>query len=95
MNIRVIQFAVRHNGQIYKPGEIFEVENEAGKKLVAESNGELEELPTVPTQQTENIGTDGENKTGDGTGEDSREGTGTGADGLPPIDPAETVKNKK
>lgn len=89
MNIRVRQFAVSHNGKIYKPGDVFETPDAAGKKLIAESNGELEELPTVSTQQDENTG----ENTNDGT--DSGEDTSTGTDGLPPVDPAATVKSKK
>lgn len=46
VDIRVNQFYVKRNGEIYGPGGVlYGVPDEEGKKLVEESNGELEVLP--------------------------------------------------
>jgi len=102
MNIRVRQFAVRHNGKLYKTGEVFEVSDEAGEKLVAESNGELEELPGAPTKQAENSeetgkenGEEAGQENGGENSGDEETGTEQPGGGLDPVDPAKTVKGKK
>lgn len=61
MDIRINRFNVRHQGEFYGPGDvIYGVNEKDGRKLVEESNGELEELPsrseTVAGQEDEGGG---------------------------------------
>lgn len=79
MDVRVNQFAVKHNGKIYGPGSVmYGLDDEDGKKLVEESNGELEELPPDTTKE--------ETKPDNGS-----EDNGAGGITLPDVDPKKTV----
>jgi hypothetical protein len=51
MDIRVNRFKVKHQGNIYGPGDvIYGIDASEGQKLVDESNGELEKLPSQVEQ---------------------------------------------
>lgn len=48
MDIQILRFSVRHNGKEYGPGTVYDMDDEAARKLVEESNGDIIELPPRP-----------------------------------------------
>jgi len=86
VDILVKRFTVKHNGKHYGPGDIIcNVPDESGRKIVNESNGEMEELPArEPIESPINP----ESQTNPETTEIKGNDTG---EALIPIDPKKTV----
>jgi hypothetical protein len=90
MDLRIKRFTVRYEGEDYGPGNvIYGVPEKMAKKLVAESNGEIEELP--PRVENVPAGETGGNHQLDQKA-DGDVDTGQTGVGLPQVDPGKTVK---
>ena len=96
MKIIVKRFCLSHNGEIYKAGDVVEIEDpQTAKRLVARSGGDLEiyhgdDLADVEDVSDENA--DIENEDG-GTSDDvSDSDSEDGAGGIPAFDPAAAVQ---
>lgn len=99
MKIIVKQFCLSHNGEIYKAGDVVEIEDpKKAKRLVARSGGDLEiyhgdEIEDVEDGDNED-GDNGDVDAGDGgvsgnvSDSDSEDDTG----GIPAVDPAAAVQ---
>lgn len=96
MKIIVKRFCLSHNGEIYKAGDVVEIEDpKTAKRLVARSGGDLEiysadEIDDVEDGDNE----DGDNNAGDGGVSDdvSDSDSEDGAGGIPAVDPAAAVQ---
>lgn len=96
MKIIVKRFCLTHNGEIYKAGDVVEIEDpKMAKQLVAKSGGDLEiysgdEIDDVEDGDNE----DGDNNAGDGGVSDdvSDSDSEDGAGGIPAVDPATAVQ---
>ena len=104
MQIIVKRFCLSHNGEIYKAGDVVEIEDpKTAKRLVARSGGDLEIYHGDEVEDVE----DGDNEDGDnedGDNEDVDAGDGgvsgnvsdsdseDGAGGIPAVDPAAAVQ---
>ena len=91
MQIIVKRFCLSHNGEIYKMGDVVEIEDpKMAKRLVAQSGGDLEIYSGDEIDDVE----DGDNNAGDGgvsddvSDSDSEDGVG----GIPAVDPATAVQ---
>lgn len=98
MQIIVKRFCLSHNGEIYKAGDVVEIEDsQTAKRLVARSGGDLEiyhgdDLADVEDVSDEDA--DIENEDGgtsdDVSDSDSEDDTG----GIPAVDPAAAVQTE-
>ena len=104
MKIIVKRFCLSHNGEIYKAGDVVEMEDpKTAKRLVARSGGDLEiyhgdEIEDVEDGDNE----DGDNEDGDNGDVDAGDGgvsgnvsdsdSEDGAGGIPAVDPAAAVQ---
>ena len=99
MKIIVKRFCLAHNGEIYKAGDVVEIEDpKMAKQLVAQSGGDLEiysgdEIDDVEDGDSED-GDNGDNNAGDGGVSDdvSDSDREDGAGGIPAVDPATAVQ---
>ena len=98
MKVIVKRFCLSHNGEIYKEGDVVEIEDtKTAKRLVARSDGDLEiyhgdEFADVEDEENENI--DAENEDG-GTSDDvSDSDSDDDAAGIPVVDPAAAVRTE-
>ena len=99
MKIIVKRFCLSHNGEIYKAGDVVEIEDpKTAKRLVARSGGDLEiytrdEIEDVEDGDNED-GDNGDVNAGDGgvSGNVSDSDSEDGADGIPAVDPAAAVQ---
>ena len=96
MKIIVKRFCLSHNGEIYKAGDVVEIEDlKTAKRLVARSGGDLEIYhgdggADVEDEADENA--DIENEDG-GTSDDVSDSDGEDdAGGIPAVDPAAAVQ---
>ena len=96
MKIIVKRFCLSHNGEIYKAGDVVEIEDQKiAKRLVAHSGGDLEiyhgdDLADVEDVSDEDA--DIENEDG-GTSDDvSDSDSEDDAGGIPAVDPAAAVQ---
>lgn len=96
MKIIVKRFCLSHNGEIYKAGDVVEIEDpKTAKRLVARSGGDLEiyrgdELADVEDVSGEDANV--ENEDG-GTSDDvSDSDSEDDAGGIPAVDPAAAVQ---
>ena len=99
MKIIVKRFCLSHNGEIYKAGDVVEIEDpKTAKRLVARSGGDLEiyhgdEIEDVEDGDNED-GDNGDVDAGDGgvSGNVSDSDSEDGAGGIPAVDPAAAVQ---
>ena len=103
MKIIVKRFCLSHNGEIYKAGDVVEIEDlKTAKRLVARSGGDLEiyhgdggadvEDEADENADIENENADIENEDG-GTSDDVSDSDGEDdAGGIPAVDPAAAVQ---
>ena len=107
MKIIVKQFCLSHNGEIYKAGDVVEIEDpKKAKRLVARSGGDLEiyhgdEIEDVEDGDNED-GDNGDNEDGDNGDVDAGDGGVSGnvsdsdseddTGGIPAVDPAAAVQ---
>lgn len=71
MFIRVKRYKLKHNGKIYEPGEIIEMEDEHGKKLVEGDSKLFEEIVKAEKQDAATV--DASSDTGSDTGNQTEE----------------------
>ena len=99
MQIIVKRFCLSHNGEIYKAGDVVEIEDpKTAKRLVARSGGDLEIYHGDEVEDVE----DGDNEDGDNGDVDAGDGgvsgnvsdsdSEDGAGGIPAVDPAAAVQ---
>ncbi|GMB00431.1 hypothetical protein [Pelosinus sp. IPA-1] len=49
MDIQILRFSVRHNGEVFGTGStLYDMDDEVARKLVEESNGDIVKLPPRP-----------------------------------------------
>lgn len=96
MKIIVKRFCLSHNGEIYKAGDVVEVEDpKTAKRLVARSGGDLEiyhgdDIADVEDVSDEDANTESEDGgTSDDVSDSDREDD---AGGIPAVDPAAAVQ---
>ena len=104
MKIIVKRFCLSHNGEIYKAGDVVEIEDpKTAKRLVVRSDGDLEiyhgdEIEDVEDSDNEDSdnedGDNGDVDAGDGgvSGNVSDSDSEDGAGGIPAVDPAAAVQ---
>lgn len=98
MKIIVKRFCLSHNGEIYKAGDVVEIEDtKTAKRLVAHSGGDLEiyhgdELADVEDASDKDADIDNEDggTSDDVSDSDSEDDTG----GIPAVDPAAAVQTE-
>ena len=102
MKIIVKQFCLSHNGEIYKAGDVVEIEDpKTAKRLVARSGGTLEIYNGDEVEDVED-GDNSDNEDGDNGDDDagdrgvsddvSDSDSEDGAGGIPTVDPAAAVQ---
>ena len=97
MKIIVKRFCLSHNGEIYKAGDVVEIEDtKMARQLVARSGGELEIYHGDEIEDDDNADNDDDDDgdAGDGGASDnvSDSDSDDGADGIPAFDPAAAVQ---
>ena len=99
MKIIVKRFCLSHNGEIYKAGDVVEIEDpKTTKRLVARSGGTLEIYNGDEVEDVEDgdngDNEDGDNDAGDGGVSDdvSDSDSEDSAGGIPAVDPAAAVQ---
>ncbi|WP_315452205.1 hypothetical protein [uncultured Selenomonas sp.] len=107
MKIIVKRFCLSHNGEIYKAGDVVEIEDpKTAKRLVARSGGTLEIYNSDEVEDVEDSDNgdneDSDNEDGDNGDDDAGDGgvsddvsdsdSEDGAGGIPAVDPAAAVR---
>ena len=107
MKIIVKRFCLSHNGEIYKAGDVVEIEDpKTAKRLVARSGGTLEIYNSDEVEDVEDSDNGdnegGDNEDGDNGDDDAGDGgvsddvsdsdSEDGAGGIPAVDPAAAVQ---
>ena len=96
MKIIVKRFCLSHNGEIYKAGDVVEIEDpKTAKRLVARSGGTLEIYNGDEVEDVEDGDNgDGDDDAGDGGVSDdvSDSDSEDDAGGIPAVDPAAAVQ---
>ena len=96
MQIIVKRFCLSHNGEIYKAGDVVEIEDlKTAKRLVANSGGDLEIYhgdEIEDADDTDNDDTDNDASDDDTSSDVSDSDSNDGAGGIPAFDPAAAVQ---
>ena len=96
MQIIVKRFCLSHNGEIYKAGDVVEIEDlKTAKRLVANSGGDLEIYhgdEIEDADDTDNDDTDNDASDDDTSSDVSDSDSNDGASGIPAFDPAAAVQ---
>ena len=101
MQIIVKRFCLSHNGEIYKAGDVVEIEDlKTAKRLVANSGGdleiyhgdEIEDADDTDNDDTDNDDTDNDASDDDTSSDVSDSDSNDGAGGIPAFDPAAAVQ---
>ena len=96
MQIIVKRFCLSHNGEIYKAGDVVEIEDpQTAKRLVARSGGDLEIYhgdEIEDAEDTDNDDTDNDASDDDASDDMSDSDSEDGVGGIPAFDPAAAVQ---
>ena len=96
MKIIVKRFCLSHNGEIYKAGDVVEIEDpKTAKRLVARSGGDLEIYHSdeiEDAEDTDNDASDNDASDDDTSDDVSDSDSEDDAGGIPAVDPAAAVQ---
>ncbi|WP_094607738.1 hypothetical protein SPSIL_009000 [Sporomusa silvacetica DSM 10669] len=93
MDLHVKQFTVRYQGKDCGPGSIiYDVDQELGENLIADSNGTIEALPEREVSAASTTDVKVSADIGASTVADTSTETGDSTATLPSVDPKKTVK---